>query len=169
VQIWGSIPSRASELTNTSHVCHKGHNLLMRIWNFCAFSLRTNEKNNMKDEYDMHVAVSRTSPRTNILLVSSSSARNNKLLSRDGSVGMATGRTAGVRFPAEARFFFLPIASWPALGPTQPPIQWQPEGLSPGLKWLRRKAEHSPQPSAEVENGGAIPPLPHTSSWYGDK
>jgi hypothetical protein len=35
--------------------------------------------------------------------------------------------------------------------------------LSPGIKWLGREADHSP-PSAEVKNGGAIPPLPDTPS-----
>jgi hypothetical protein len=36
-----------------------------------------------------------------------------------------------------------------------------------GIKRLARDADHSPPSSAEVENGGAIPPLPHTSSWHG--
>jgi hypothetical protein len=29
-----------------------------------------------------------------------------------------------------------------------------------------RVADHSPPSSAEVKNGGAIPPLPHMSSWH---
>jgi hypothetical protein len=28
-----------------------------------------------------------------------------------------------------------------------------------------REGDHSPPPSVEVKNGGAIPPLPHKSSW----
>jgi hypothetical protein len=55
--------------------------------------------------------------------------------------------------------------SRPALGPTQPPIQWEPGAFSPGVQWPRREADHSPSSSAEVKNGGAIPPLPGTSSW----
>jgi hypothetical protein len=48
----------------------------------------------------------------------------------------------------------------PALGPTQPPIQWVPGALSPGVKLPGREANHSPPTNAEVKNGGAIPPLP---------
>jgi hypothetical protein len=33
-----------------------------------------------------------------------------------------------------------------------------------GLKRPKREADHSPPPSAEVNNGGTIPPLPHKSS-----
>jgi hypothetical protein len=57
-------------------------------------------------------------------------------------------------------------ASRPALGPTQPPIQWVPEALSPGVKGRKHEADHSPRSSAEFKNGGAIPPLPHMSSCY---
>jgi hypothetical protein len=43
--------------------------------------------------------------------------------------------------------------SRPILGPTQPPVQWVPGLLSPGLKERpKRDAEHSPPSSAEVEN-----------------
>jgi hypothetical protein len=53
------------------------------------------------------------------------------------------------------------------LGPTQPPIQRVPGPLSPGVKMPVREADHSPPSSAEVKNGGAIPPLSHMSSWHG--
>jgi hypothetical protein len=43
--------------------------------------------------------------------------------------------------------------SRPALEPTQPPVQWVPEVLSPGVKARPgRDADHSPPSSAEVEN-----------------
>jgi hypothetical protein len=49
----------------------------------------------------------------------------------------------------------------PALGATQPPIQWVPGALSLGVKWPGREADHSPLSSAELKNGGAIPPPPY--------
>jgi hypothetical protein len=58
------------------------------------------------------------------------------------------------------RLFFYCTASRPALRPTQPPIQFVPEALSPGVKGPGREADHSPPTSAEIKNGGAIPPLP---------
>jgi hypothetical protein len=51
------------------------------------------------------------------------------------------------------------IASRPALGPAQPPIQWVLRALYPGLKRPGREADHSPPCSAKVRNTGAIPPL----------
>jgi hypothetical protein len=63
--------------------------------------------------------------------------------------------------------FLFSTASRPALGPTQPPTQWVPEALSPGVKRLGLEADHSPSSNVEVKNGGAIPPLPHMSLWHG--
>jgi hypothetical protein len=42
-------------------------------------------------------------------------------------------REIGVRSPAGAKDFPLASVSRPALGPTQPPVQWVPGVLSPGL------------------------------------
>jgi hypothetical protein len=61
--------------------------------------------------------------------------------------------------------FLYSTASRPALGPTQPPVQWVPEALSPGVKRPGCEADHSPPSSAEVKNGVTIIPLPQTSSW----
>jgi hypothetical protein len=44
------------------------------------------------------------------------------------------------------------IASRPAQGATQPPIQWVPEALSPQVKRPGREVDHSPPSSAEVKN-----------------
>jgi hypothetical protein len=58
---------------------------------------------------------------------------------------------------ASRRKRFLPTPlSRLALGPNQPPTQWVLEAHSPGVKW--------PPPSAEVKNGGTVPPLLHMSS-----
>jgi hypothetical protein len=39
--------------------------------------------------------------------------------------------------------------------------------FAPGVKGRRREAGHSTPSNTEVNNGGAIPPLPHTSAWRG--
>jgi hypothetical protein len=66
--------------------------------------------------------------------------------------------------PGRCKVFLYFTAPRPALGPTQPLIQWVPGILSPGIKRPRREADHSLSSKAEVWNGGAIPPLPHMSS-----
>jgi hypothetical protein len=58
----------------------------------------------------------------------------------------------------------FPIASRPALGANQPPIEWIP-GF-PGGEKAGREADHSLSSGAEVKNGGAIPPVPNISSWH---
>jgi hypothetical protein len=56
--------------------------------------------------------------------------------------------------PRQGQRIFPPASVFrPALGPTQPPVQWVPGVLSPGVKARPgRDADHSPPPSAEVEN-----------------
>jgi hypothetical protein len=62
-------------------------------------------------------------------------------------------RAIGVRSPAGAEDFSLASVSRPALGPTQPSVQWVPGVLSPGVKARPgRDADHSSPSSAEVEN-----------------
>jgi hypothetical protein len=56
---------------------------------------------------------------------------------RDSSVSIATGLRSGwgeVRFPAGATIFLYSTEARPALGPTQPPIQWVPGTVYPGEK-----------------------------------
>jgi hypothetical protein len=47
--------------------------------------------------------------------------------------------------------FHFSMSSRPALGFTQPPIQWVPGGLSPGVKLPGREADYSPPTTAEVK------------------
>jgi hypothetical protein len=79
------------------------------------------------------------------------------------SVGVAT-RRLGFDSQQGQEIFLYSTASRPALSPTQPHIQWY-RVLSAGVKRPGREGDHSPPASAEVKNGGAIPALPHTSSW----
>jgi hypothetical protein len=66
----------------------------------------------------------------------------------------------------QCKIFLSSTVSRLTLGPTQPPIQWLPGALSPWIKWQGRDANLSPPSSADVKKGGAIPPLPHMSSWH---
>jgi hypothetical protein len=52
----------------------------------------------------------------------------------------------------ELGIFHFAIQSRTALGPTQPPIQWVPAVLSPGVKRPGCEADHSPPSSVEVKN-----------------
>jgi hypothetical protein len=51
----------------------------------------------------------------------------------------------------ELGIFLFTTASRPALGPTQPPIQWVPGALFLGVKRPGREADHSPPYSAEIK------------------
>jgi hypothetical protein len=50
--------------------------------------------------------------------------------------------------------------SRPALGLTQPPIQWVPEALSLGMKQPGCEADQSPQSSGEVNNAWSYTSIP---------
>jgi hypothetical protein len=79
-----------------------------------------------------------------------------KEYSRDSAVGIATGRAGRPRSrissPGEGKNFLFSTSCRPALGPTQPPIQWVTGTLSPEVKRPGREANHSPPTSAEVKN-----------------
>jgi hypothetical protein len=52
------------------------------------------------------------------------------------------------------------MSSRPAVGSTQPLIQWVPGTLSPGVKQQKREADHSPPISAEVKKPWAYTSTP---------
>jgi hypothetical protein len=53
--------------------------------------------------------------------------------------------------PGRVKNFHLSMLSGPALGSTQPPIQWVPWALSPGVTRPWREADNSLPTSAEVK------------------
>jgi hypothetical protein len=53
--------------------------------------------------------------------------------------------------PGRVKNFHFSMLSRPALGSTQPPIQWVLGALSPGVKRQGREADHSPPTCAEVK------------------
>jgi hypothetical protein len=83
------------------------------------------------------------------------------VLSRDSSVGirLRTGRP-GFDSPQYKIFFSTGSGAHPASC-----LMGTGAG-SPGVKRQEHKADHSPPSGVEVKNDGAIPPLPHMSSWH---
>jgi hypothetical protein len=69
--------------------------------------------------------------------------------------------------PSEGNIFVFSTTSRLVLRPTQPPIQWALGAPSMGVKWQGHEADHSPPSSAEVKNGGVIPPFSHMPSRHG--
>jgi hypothetical protein len=63
--------------------------------------------------------------------------------------------------PGRGKIFLSSTSSTPTLGPN---AYWG--AVFPGVKWPDLEGDHSPPSSAEVKNGGAIYPLPHTSLWH---
>jgi hypothetical protein len=82
------------------------------------------------------------------------------------SNGLQTGRP-GFDSRQGQEILLFSTGPRPSLGPTQPPIQWVPGALSPGVKRSGRLAGHLLPSSAEVKNDGAISPSPLTFSCRG--
>jgi hypothetical protein len=79
--------------------------------------------------------------------------------------GIATVPTAGDRYSAGAKDFFVLHNIQTGSGATQPPIKWVIDVLSLGVKRQGREAANSPPFSPEVKNNGNIYLLLHKSSW----
>jgi hypothetical protein len=87
-------------------------------------------------------------------------------VSRDSSAVIARGLRAGrPGFDSRQRqkILFYSTAFRPALGSTQPSVQWASGAPSMRIK-QGREVYHSLPSSVVVKNGGAIPPLSHMSS-----
>jgi hypothetical protein len=80
------------------------------------------------------------------------------------SLYLRAGRVV-VRFPAEVKIFLF-TAFRPTLGP-HPASCPMGTPVSSGVRRPGCEADHSLPSSAEVKNGGAVPPVPHMSSWRG--
>jgi hypothetical protein len=63
------------------------------------------------------------------------------------------------------RIFLFATASRPALGSTQPPLQWV-LGFTSGVKRPGRQANHLLPSSVEVKNTWNFTSLRHTSAWW---
>jgi hypothetical protein len=87
------------------------------------------------------------------------------MLSRDDSVDIATGWTAGNRFLVWTRDFSGLHSIHIGSGAYPGSYPMGTEGSLPRVKRPGREADHSLPSSAEVKNGGATPPLPHMPSW----
>jgi len=72
------------------------------------------------------------------------------------------GWTTMVQFPAGGMIWLLLFAttSRPALGPTQPPIQWVSGVLFPRIKRQGRECDHLPPSSAKVNNAWSYTSTP---------
>jgi hypothetical protein len=88
---------------------------------------------------------------------------------RGSSVGIEMGYSWKPQFDFQRgqKTFLFSTGSRPALGSTQPPIWRLPGASFRELKWPSCEPDHSSPSSAEVKNGEAMPPLPHTVSWNG--
>jgi hypothetical protein len=85
----------------------------------------------------------------------------------DSSVDLAMTRTGRPGFDSrQGQEIFLLHSVQTGSGANPDSYPMGAGALSPGVKWPRREADHSPPTSAAVNNDGAMLPLPHTSSWH---
>jgi hypothetical protein len=73
----------------------------------------------------------------------------------------------GVRPGRDVEFFLFVTSSRPVLGPTQIPIQREPEAPSPWVNRPGRGGDYSIPLVAKLRMCGATPSLPNTCLWPG--
>jgi hypothetical protein len=87
-----------------------------------------------------------------------------KIWSRGGSVSIMTevraGRSGFHSWNGCRGFLLFADTSTPALEPSQPPVQWIQENLSPGIKRPVCEADKSPPSSTEVKNAWSYTSTP---------
>jgi hypothetical protein len=86
--------------------------------------------------------------------------------SRNSSVGIVTGWTAGAQFPVNAIDFSLLYRGRTGSEPTQPPIQRVSGARSPRVKQPRREADHCLPSSVQIQDSRAIRLLLHAYSRH---
>jgi hypothetical protein len=108
-----------------------------------------------------------TSPTLSIHLWFSLLYRN-VVKSRDSWVGTAIGYEVDGRgsIPGRSKRFPFLHSFYNGSGPTLTLIQWVPGTLSRVVNRQGREAERSPPSSAELKNGGAVPPLSRMPSCH---
>jgi hypothetical protein len=89
--------------------------------------------------------------------------------SQDSSVGIATGYRLDGRRSILAGVRECSVLHSVQIGFVAHPISYPMStgAHSSGVTWWGSEADHSPPASAEVSNGGAIPPLSTSSSFRG--
>jgi hypothetical protein len=88
--------------------------------------------------------------------------------SRNSSVGIVTGYVLDClgSFPGGDETFCLFHSVHAGSGAHSVSYPMGTGDSFPGDKAAGHEADHSPPSSVEFKNGGAMPPLPHTSSWH---
>jgi hypothetical protein len=80
---------------------------------------------------------------------------------------LGLNRNIMIPFPKGKRMSLSSRAPKPALGPTQPPIQWVPQALTPGMKRMGGGGGVKLTPDHHLVlrliRSAAIRPLPHSS------
>jgi hypothetical protein len=127
-----------------------------RLWTGGCVSPRADlERLGKRKELDPASNLNPSSRPLSLCLLSNNSADANFQISKNRVVMKEPHTKAKfvhkILSPGGVKNFLFSTSSRPALGPTQPPIQWVPGALSPGVKQLWREADHSPPASTKVK------------------